>query len=226
MYLLCMRGWVSKDGKIRFIARNWICSARCIWGCYSISMHREAEVPGAQHISLAPILSHRTAPYPGLEWWDPVGAEGAWMSSLLRVALQKWGQCGFPYLVCLGSFFLSQIGSHLFASDWQSSAAVPEGWIQLCPCGLLGQGALSSCPISECLVSHSGWDLCLFLKEEGGDTLRLLAMRPKSTRTRVVRVAEDSLHLTGMTFVIRQMLTFMLRQMLSPADKYAAWEVI
>lgn len=62
----------------------------------------------------------------------------------------------------------------------------------------------------------------MFLKDEGGDTLRLLAMRSKATRTRVVRLAEDNLHLTGMTLVISQMLTFMLGQMLRPADKYAA----
>lgn len=62
----------------------------------------------------------------------------------------------------------------------------------------------------------------MFLKDEGEDTLRLLAMRSKSTRTRVVRLAEDNLYLTGMTLVISQMLTFMLGQMLRPADKYAA----
>ena len=64
------------------------------------------------------------------------------------------------------------------------------------------------------------------LKWEAGERLKVLAMRSKSLRIRVVKFAKDSLHPTSMIFVISQTLIFMVKQMLRPADKYAAWEVI
>lgn len=64
-----------------------------------------------------------------------------------------------------------------------------------------------------CLVSPPGCDLCLCLKWEAEEKLRLLTTRSKSIRIRVVKFAEDSLHPAVMIFVIIQMLIFMVRQM-------------
>lgn len=144
-------------------------------------------------------------------WWDSVGEPEC--PQCLGWHCRNGDGVGFPAWCVWGLSSCPKLGLislHLLLFFRAEHSFVPVCWWDKVPSALV-----------PCLISHSGWDLCSFLKRERGNTPRLLAMRPKSTSRRVVRLAEDSLYL-----VISQMLTFVLRQMLRAADKYAAREVI
>lgn len=151
MYLLCMRGWVSKDGKTSFSASKWICSARCIRGCYSISMHREAETPVAQYISLVPILSQQDHSLP---WAEMMGQRG-WWGSLNVCGTAEMGMVWVSCLVCLVAFLL--------VPNWVSSLCCCMWLTEQCCCSGGLNTALSLCPDgTRCpLLLSCAWYLTL-----------------------------------------------------------------
>lgn len=83
--------------------------------------------------------------------------------------------------------------------------------LSLCPEG-------TRCPL---LLSHTWFlTLCLFLQEEEG------THSAPCHETQIHQSKGGEVGRGQSLLVTSQMLTFVLRQMLRPADKYAAWEVI
>lgn len=111
--------------------------------------------------------------------WGSLNAPSAWWHC------RNGGGADFPAWCGWGLFSCPKLG--LTSLLWQSSAAVQYSSVQLCPSVLRGQGALSSCPTPD-------FSLCACSSRRKRGHTQLLAMRPKFTRARVVRLAEDSLY--------------------------------